>query len=118
MLGRSERVVPSTAFQAAFGFAEPDKSFGAIEVRADPDNVHRVVRGHIPLRGEGSEVRKLPTLANLLLAKSGDMDMPDIVRLAPKQPLESLPTYSLWDVLQCAKTRPCRARACFTIRSW
>ncbi len=102
VLGRSERMVPARRFQLVFADAAEEQHFGALEVRADRDNVHRRVRAHIPLRTPAGDMSRLPTLTNLLLRKAGHGAMPETVRLAPLRAFEALPGYALSDVLDCA----------------
>lgn len=113
VLGRSERIVPALRFQAALDFNQTGDAFGAIEVQSDADKVHRAVEAEISVRNDEGRIDRLPTLSRLLLKKAGKGDMPATVRLAPKQPLETIATYSLWDVLQCAGSDPVALRQVF-----
>lgn len=113
VLGRSERTVPALRFQAALDFNKTGEAFGAIEVRSDADKVHRAVEAEIAIRNDQGRIDRLPTLSRLLLKKTGRADMPATVRLAPKRPLAAIATYSLWDVLQCAKSDPEALRRVF-----
>ena len=103
VLARSERLIPASRFQAIFSERAPGQRFGANEIGADADNIHRTVRAHFQLRAPSGKIAEIPTLSNLLLQKAGRADMPERVRIAPKRALEALPAYSLWDVLQCAE---------------
>ncbi len=113
VLGRSERTVPALRFQAALDFNQGGDAFGAIEVHSDADKVHRSVEAEISIRDDHGRIDRLPTLSRLLLKKSGRADMPAKVRLAPKRPLETIATYSMADVLQCARTDPEAVRQVF-----
>ena len=113
VLGRSERTVPSMRFQAALGFDVTGASFGAVEVRSDSDNVHRSVDAEIAVRTSGGTEAGLPTLAKRLLEKAGHGSMPASVRLAPTERLETIPTYSLWSVLECGSSDPAIVREAF-----
>lgn len=104
VLGRSERTVPSMRFQAALGFDVSGASFGAVEVRSDADNVHRSVDAEIAIRSDSGKEAGLSTLASRLLKKAGHDAMPASVRLAPRQRLETVPTYPLWTVLKCGSS--------------
>lgn len=98
VLARSQSLLPARSYMAALGLAPG--ALGMTEVTADADGVYR----HIPLTVAAGQ--KIPSLAGAALARAGITDYPETVMLAPRQPIDSLPTLSLADVLGCAQSDP------------
>lgn len=107
VLARSATTVPAPAYQAALGSDE--HSLGLVEILADSDGTYRRVSAALGLEDGGT----LPSLANAVLHRAGVTSMPREVFLAPRWHLETIPTYSLVDVLHCAKTDPATITAVF-----
>jgi adenylate cyclase len=103
VLARSGRTYPAQPFfYAVFdpvadsGKDEP----GAIayaELSPDPDGIYR----RMTPRVETAEGQTRPTLVAALLDRAKGPPMPSPVLLAPRAPLEAMPTYRLIDVLRC-----------------
>jgi class 3 adenylate cyclase/CHASE2 domain-containing sensor protein len=96
VLGRSASTLPIQGYQAALRYDRG--SFGALEYQADRDGVFRRVEAVV-----AGDEEKLDTLAAAVLRRAG-FQMPPDVLLAPRRKLESLPTYSLRDVLECGRS--------------
>lgn len=100
VLGRTARVLPAKAYQAALRFEEG--AFGFLELSRDGDGVYRriatrqAVEGGPPMRG----------FTAALLARAGAPPPPAMLIPAPRRHPESLPTYSLIDVWRCLRTAP------------
>ncbi|MDP1671249.1 MAG: CHASE2 domain-containing protein, partial [Alphaproteobacteria bacterium] len=98
VLGRSQDLLPARSYSAALGFGP--MSLGLSEVMPDGDGVFR----QVPLMLGGD--KNVPALAGAALSLTGMTDFPNKVRLAPLQPVDSLPTLSVLQVLSCAKSDP------------
>lgn len=98
VLGRSQDQLPARSYSAALGFGP--MSLGLSEVIPDRDGVFR----QIPLMLGGD--KNVPSLAGAALSLAGITDFPDKVRLAPLQPVDSLPALSVLQVLSCAESDP------------
>jgi adenylate cyclase/guanylate cyclase len=98
VLGRSQHLLPARSYSAALGFAP--MSLGLSEIAPDGDGVFR----NIPLML--GDDRNVPALAGAALHLAGVAQVPEMVRLAPRQPVDSLPTLSLSQVLNCAQSDP------------
>lgn len=98
VLARSFDLLPARSYSAALGFSA--SSLGASEITPDGDGIYRNVLL------EAGEDKQIPTLAGAALAKAGFTDIPHAVLLAPDRALESLPTLSLGQVLNCAADDP------------
>jgi class 3 adenylate cyclase len=101
VLGRTADNVPARPFLGALRFDE--SALGLVEIVPDPDGVFR----RIPMRleradGEGAS----QTIGGAALALAGAKAIPEQVLLAPRRHLETIPGYSLIDVLACAKSEP------------
>jgi adenylate cyclase len=107
VLARSATTLPAPVYQAALGSAE--SPLGLVELQADADGAYRRVPATLALE-EGDA---LPSLANAVLHRAGVTTMPREVLLAPRWHLETIPTYSLVDVLRCAKADPGTLRSIF-----
>ncbi len=107
VLARSATTLPALPYQAALGSA--DDSLGLVELIADADGAYRRVPAALALEDGGL----MPSLAHTLLRRAGAGAMPHEVLLAPRWHLESIPTFSLVDVLRCAKTSPELLRTLF-----
>ncbi len=85
-----------------------DESVGFVELKHDADGVYRRVARHreVASHTPGAPPEKVNGLAAALLDRVGMGPMPESVLLAPRQHLETMPTYSLIDVLRCAQTAP------------
>ncbi len=98
VLGRSQHLLPARSYSAALGFAP--MSLGLSEITPDGDGVFR----NIPLML--GDDRNVPVLAAAALNMAGVTHIPENVRLAPRQPVDSLPALSLSQVLACAQSDP------------
>ena len=105
VLARSSNMLPASAFVFAAG---PD-ALGLSELRADPDGGYRHV-----VSGYQSDSGFQPTFAAMVLRKAGVTTMPPEVLLAPRRPLEAIPTFALVDVLRCADRAPDAIAAAFS----
>jgi adenylate cyclase len=98
VLGRSGKTLPARPYLAALRF-DPN-ALGLLEITRDRDNVFRRVptaTGDPPL----------PTLAGATITRvTGENPGITEIILAPAQHPETLPTYSLIDLLRCAETDP------------
>lgn len=100
VLGRSAATVPADPYRAAL--RNDPAALGMLEIAPDEDGIYRrVQRAPLEIGGE-----RLPGLTATVLTKNGGPQMPEEVLLAPRRHLESIPTYSLVDVLSCAETDP------------
>lgn len=97
VLGRSQNQLPARSYSAALGMAP--MSLGLSEIMPDADGVFR----HVPLLLDGGDA---PALGGAALSLAGIRVFPDKVRLAPRAPVDALPTMPLGQVLACAKTDP------------
>ena len=102
VLGRSGTTLPIQPYRAALRY--DSGSLGALEYWPDPDGIFRHIDAVVP-----GEEEKLGTLAAALLRRAG-IEMPRDVLLAPARKFETLPTYSLRDVLECGRTLDDAAR--------
>ena len=100
VLGRSAATVPADPYRAAL--RNDPAALGMLEIAPDEDGVYRRVQ-RTPLEIDDEW---LPGLTATVLEKNGGPQMPAEVLLAPKRHLESMPTYSLVDVLSCAENDP------------
>ena len=106
VLARTVREVPARPFVAAMMGIPPDghnaeDAIASIEMFPDADGVQR----HISVDMAGN-----PTLAAELLKRAATTPLPGQVLLAPRRPLEAIPTYSLIDVLRCLEKNPAKVR--------
>jgi len=104
VLGRSARTPMIDPIAAVLD----EESVGFVELKHDADGVYRQVRRHREVESStpGGPPEKVSGLAGALLDRVGIGPMPDGVLLAPRRHLEAMPTYSLVDVLRCAKIAP------------
>jgi adenylate cyclase len=112
VLARSAGSYPAPPFVAAVfdppvdsGRDEPG-AIGYAELSPDPDGVFRRVASRV----ETAEGRALPTFAAALLDRAKGPDMPQLLLLAPRRPLEAMPAYRLVDVLRCLDRDPAAIR--------
>lgn len=104
VLGRSARTPMIDPIAAVLD----EESIGFVELKHDADGVYRRVSRHreVASHTPGAPPEKVNGLAAALLERAGLGPMPEGVLLAPRRHLEYMPTYSLIDVLRCAKTDP------------
>ena len=88
--------VADPTFHAAGG------SVGYAELAPDADGVYRQVSARVRFADGTAE----PTLAAATLERAGAPPMPASLLLVPKAHLETIPAYSLVDVIRCAGTAP------------
>lgn len=100
VLARTAATLPALPFLAAL--RNDQGALGIAEISADPDGRHRHVRARYETVRDGS----LAGLAGALLRRANAPAMPGEVLLAPRRHLERIPTYSVVDVLRCAKQAP------------
>ncbi len=118
VLARSGHSYPAqpfigAVFDPAADVGRPDPaSIAYAELTPDEDGVFR----RVTLAVSGADGERLTTLAAALLARAKGPQMPDQVLLAPRRPLEALPTYRLIDVLRCIDTSPAAIRQTFAGR--
>ncbi len=106
VLGRSQAQLPVRSYSAALDFSP--MSLGLSEITPDGDGVFR----NIPLMlGDDKNV---PALAGAALILAGVSHLPDKVRLAPRQPVDSLPVLSLLHMLACAQSDPAALKKAVT----
>ena len=111
VLGRSARNVPARNYLAAL--RNDPASLGAMDIDPAGDEVHRWVQSTRILK-DGAN---LATLTGAALRRAGSEDFPADILFAPTAHPESIvPTYSLVDVLACAKTDPETLKAAFNGR--
>jgi class 3 adenylate cyclase len=135
VLARSAGAYPAPPFVAAVfdpradaGRSEP-AAIGYAELTPDPDGVFR----HAFARVASADGNSLPTLAAALLDRAqldraqldraqldrAQLDraqgppMPESLLLAPRRPLEAMPTYRVVDVLRCLDRDPAALRQAF-----
>jgi adenylate cyclase len=103
VLARSGRTYPAQPFfYAVFdpvadsGRDEP-AAIAYAELSPDPDGIYRRMTSRV----ETAEGQTRPTLVAALLDRAKGPPMPSPVLLAPRAPLEAMPTYRLIDVLRC-----------------
>lgn len=97
-LGRSQTMLPARSYTAALGMTP--LSLGLSEIMPDADGIYR----QIPLLlGDGGDA---PALGGAALGLARVSGFPAKVRLAPRAPIESLPSFSLAQVLNCAQSAP------------
>ncbi len=94
ILARSATTLPARPFAFSVGY----DSLGLAEISQDPDGRYRHLESRI-----GSSAGPQPTLSALLLNRAG-FTMPPEVLIAPRRHLESIPTYSMIDVIRCARS--------------
>ncbi len=84
------------------GTAEEPTAIAYAELSPSEDGVvRRVLRAY-----RAEDGAELPTFASRLVERAGGPAMPDQFLLAPRARLETIPTYSLSDVLACIETSP------------
>ena len=105
VLARDAATLPADPFLFAVGAPDDPQALGRIELAPDADGVYRRVNAALPAIGVPASQ---PSLAAALLARAGFGAMPDRVLIAPWRPLETIPTYSMIDVLRCAASDPRR----------
>jgi adenylate cyclase len=110
VLGRSAGKLPARPFLAALRMNPGN--LGMLELHADADGIYRSGKMHATDDMGASSA----TLSAAALTQAGLAPPATAVRLAPYTPLDSLPTYSLIDVLQCARTDPASLRKAFAGR--
>jgi adenylate cyclase/guanylate cyclase len=81
------------------------------ELTPDADGTFRRVTQAL----DAADGKRLTTFAAALLARA-QAQMPPEVLLAPRRPLEAIPTYRLIDVLRCIDTSPAAVRQAFSGR--
>ncbi len=109
VLGRSLETPIAKPFYFAVGANGDPDSVAFSEITADADGVIRRARATLPL-DDGTAA---PTLAASLLRRAGHAEVPAEALLAPRAPLETLPTYALIDVLRCIDRAPGRLAEVF-----
>lgn len=103
VLGRSL----DTPIAEPFAFLLDESSIGYVELEPDGDGVFRRVHAAQEVLADGGTgTTRVPGLAAQVLARAGVPVSPESVLLAPRDALESIPTYSMIDVLRCAKSDP------------
>ena len=110
VLARSVR----TPIIETFDFLLDDDSKGYLEMSRDRDGVNRRIDAEleVTLLGETAPQR-VPSLMRATLMRAGVTAMPDTIRLNPRRHEETLPTYSLIDVLRCAGNDQAALRKAF-----
>ncbi len=103
VLSRSATTLPARPFAFSVGY----NSLGFTEMMRDPDGRFRRVASTID-----SSAGPQPTLAALVLQRAG-LKMPAEVLIAPYRHLESIPTYSIVNVIRCEQSSPQTLRAAF-----
>jgi len=103
VLSRSATTLPARPFAFSVGY----NSLGLTEMMRDPDGRFRRVASTID-----SSAGPQPTLAAMILQRAG-LKMPAEVLIAPYRHLEAIPTYSIVDVIRCARSGPETLRAAF-----
>lgn len=104
VLGRSLRIEPV----APFRLQVPDDAIGLLELPREEDGVTRRVPASVTTHEQGA----MATLPAVMLQRIG-LSMPDMVLLGPTEHLEAIPSYSLIDVLRCARTSMSELRRAF-----
>ena len=103
VLARSGRAYPAMPFTGAVFDPAADAgrtdsgAIGYTELTPDTDGVFRRVTAQV----ESADGASHTTLASAVLARTNGPHMPPQVLLAPRRPLEAIPTYRLIDVLHC-----------------
>lgn len=110
VLGRSVQRLPVPPIAVAV----PDDAIAYLELPQDVDGVSRHVPAAYRVLGGGLDPTA-PTMSARMLALAG-RKMPADILIAPAWHLETLPTYSLIDVLRCAEQEPERLRQAFADR--
>lgn len=105
VLARSRHTFPVQPFWIAAG----PGALALAELVPDPDGIHRRAAPVL----HTSDGKSLPTIAGALLRRAGGPPMPDPMLLAPAEPLESIPTYRLIDVVRCIDSDPAALRRAF-----
>ncbi len=101
VLGRSAGTLPARPYLGALRF-DP-ATLGLVELAPDGDGVYR----RVPMSFETADGRQPEhSLSAAVLTRAGAAQATTDVLLAPKRHLETIPTYSLIDVLRCANTAP------------
>lgn len=100
VLARSATSVPHPSFLAALRFEE--SSLGLADFVPDPDGVVRRVRTSFA----DESGRSLATLVGAVLARTYPGELPGEILIVPEQGLETIPVYSLADVLRCGRNQP------------
>jgi class 3 adenylate cyclase/CHASE2 domain-containing sensor protein len=115
VLARSAGSYPAAPFVAAVfdpkgdaGKSDPS-AIGYAELTPDPDGVFR----HAAAAIAAADGTRLPTLAGALLDRAKGPPMPQNLLLAPRRPLEAMPTYRVVDVLRCLSRDPGAIREAF-----
>ncbi|MFI5352382.1 MAG: adenylate/guanylate cyclase domain-containing protein [Candidatus Binatales bacterium] len=93
ILARSATTLPARPFAFSVGY----DSLGLAEISQDPDGRYRHLES-----GIDTSAGPQPTLSALALSRAG-LTMPASVLVAPRRHLESIPTYSMIDVIRCAR---------------
>jgi len=125
VLGRDRAVTPDVAYWGPLA-GQPSGRLGVQELMPDLDGVIRRVNTvywvlppppgedrPVLSRNRREDAKVLFTLSGAALLRGGVTTLPREVILAPDRHLETLPTYSLIDVLRCAESDPDRLRAVF-----
>ncbi|HJU15366.1 MAG TPA: adenylate/guanylate cyclase domain-containing protein [Stellaceae bacterium] len=107
VLARSASAMPAPPFFAAVLDPGADA-----ELIADPDGIARRVSASVAT----ADGQRVPTLAAALLARAKAPPMPAQLLLAPRAPLEAIPTYRVIDVLHCLDRDPAALRRVFAGR--
>jgi adenylate cyclase len=101
VLGRSATTLPAWPLLAAL--RNDAESLGLLELPpADMDGRYRRLWASHATTSDG----RVPGLASALLRRAQAPAMPAVLLLAPRHPLEQLPTYAVIDVLRCARQSP------------
>jgi len=102
VLGSSRDTLPNERLLAAAG----PNALASLYTPKDPDGRYRRV-----MRGYWRNQRFVPTLAAALVnLKDGSPQMPNEVLIAPRRSLETIPTFSVLDILNCAQDKGTLAR--------
>lgn len=103
-----------TPIQETYDFLLPDEAKGFLEMTRDQDGVNRHIQTELDVVVEGeTEPQRVPSLVRATLVRAGVAAMPEMIRLNPRRHEESLPTYSLIDVVRCAGKDPAALRQAF-----
>ena len=105
VLGRTGKAWPAAEYVTLLS-RRPAGKVGFLEVAADADGVLRWVDTRIAPAGKGAGEEPILMFSGAILAQAGRAGFPDRVLLAPRRHLETLPTYALIDVLDCARSAP------------
>lgn len=112
VLARSAPTPVAAPFFFAVGAGQDGAALGYAELQPDPGGIYR----RVATRFDRAPDATRPSFVGALLARAGLTAPRDPILLAPRRPLEAIPSYSVIDVLRCAETDPAALSRAFADR--